>query len=458
MKTLASFVGLGICLGVGFAAGMLGSIAPAFADDGLPPAPPSMDPEDAVNPVSIITGSGIKVGEGTIFQPQVGIETGVVSNVFYQQSGPVTAGLLRILAEVGTGSLPSQRLDIHATGSDQDANTPQTFTTPNPGDFQYSANLYASWDQYLSADNNVTSQGGLGGGLLLRGIVNPQRPLQFAFQENFNRIIRATNFESRSDTNRDVNDLSLRLNYVPPGRALSGYAYYENTIDVFEASSQQFANRLHNTLGLRVNWQWLPLTRVFVDVSEGFFTGIGNSQKVNSFPFTAIGGIQTALTLNTTINAHAGYTNGFYASGPNYAGLTAGVLFGYRYSPLGRVTALYNYVHEDSINANFYRDHQFQFSVEQYFVPFILYAQPELRLRQYVGTIVLGTTGNTRDDLIVGATVGVRYLFRDWLVGTLDYELSAIQTDFRYAVAVGAMTVDPSYVRQELLVGVRAAY
>jgi hypothetical protein len=458
MKTLAIFVGLGICLGADLGAGRLGSITPAFADDGLPPAPPSMDPADAINPLSIVTGAGVKVGEGTIFQPQVGVETGVVSNVFYQQSAPVTAGLLRILAEVGTGSLPSQRLDIHATGSDQDPNTPQTITSSNPGDFQYSANLYASWDQYLSTDNNVNAQGGLGGGLLLRGIVNPQRPLQFAFQEHFNRVIRATNFESRSDTNRDVNDLSLRLNYAPSGRALGGYLYYQNTIDVFEASSQQFANRLHNTLGLRVNWQWLPLTRVFADVSGGFFTGIGDSRKVNSFPVTAMGGIQTALTVNTTVNAHAGYSNGFYASGPNYAGLTAGVLFGYRYSPLGRVTALYNYVHEDSINANFYRDHQFQVSVEQYYVPFIVYAQPALRLRQYVGTVVPGTTGNTRDDLIVSATVGMRYIFRDWLAGTLDYELSAIQTDFRYAVAVGGMTVDPSYVRHELLVGVRAAY
>jgi opacity protein-like surface antigen len=450
MKALAIFVGLGVSL--------LGSVAPAFADDGLPPAPPSMDPEDAINPLSIVTGAGVKVGEGTIFQPQIGIETGVVSNVFYQQSSPVTAGLLRILAEVGTGSLPSQRLDIHATGSDQDPNTPQTLTTANPGDFQYAANLYASWDQYLSTDNNVNAQGGLGGGLLLRGLVNPQRPLQFAFQEFFNRTIRATNFESRSDTNRDVNDLSLRLNYVPNGRALGGYLYYENTIDVFEASSQQFANRLHNTLGLRVNWQWLPLTRVFADVSEGYFTGIGDSKKINSFPFTAMGGIQTALTVNTTINAHAGFTDGFYTSGPNYSGLTAGALFGYRYSPLGRVTALYNYVHEDSINANFYRDHQFQVSVEQYYVPFILYAQPELRLRQYVGTIVPGTTGNNRDDVIGSVTVGMRYIFRDWLAGTLDYELSSVQTDFRYAAVVGGMAVDPSYVRHELLVGVRAAY
>jgi hypothetical protein len=415
-----------------------------------------MDPSSAVNPTALVSGSGVSVGEGTVFHPQIGIETGVVSNVFYQQDGPVTAGLLRILAEVGTSSLPGQRLALRTTGDDQDSATPQNLTAASTGDFQYSANLYASWDQYLSTNDNVNAQGGLGGGLLLRGIVNPQHSLQFSFQEHFNRVIRATNFESSADTNRDVNMLGLRLNYVPFGRSLNGYLYYQNTIDVFEESSQQFANRLQNVVGLHVNWQWLPLTRVFAEVSAGYYTGIGSSRKVNSLPVTAMTGIQTALTLNTTLNLHVGYTNGFYASGPSYSSVVAGVLAGYRYSPFGRVTALYSYDHQDSINANFYRDHLFQGSIEHYFVPFVVFARPELRLRQYQGTIVMGTTGTSRDDLIIGATVGMRYSFRDWIAGTLDYQLQDIQTDFRYMV--DGVTVDPSYIRHELLVGVRAAY
>lgn len=436
---------------------MLGSTRPALADDGLPPPPAAMDPGSAVNPMGMVSGSGVRVGEGTVFHPQVGIETGVVSNVFYQQDGPVTAGLLRIIAEVGTGSLPAQRLAFRSTADDQGPAAPQAPTTPDTGDLQYSADLYATWDQYLSTNSDVNAQGGLGGGLLLRGIVNAQHPLQFSVQEYFNRVIRATNFESPADTNRDLNTIDLRLSYIPYGRSLNGYLYYENVIDVFEASSQQFANRMANRAGLRVNWQWLPLTQVYVDLSAGYFTGIGSSRKVNSLPLAAVTGIQTALTLNTTVNAYVGYANGFYSSGPSYSSVDAGVVFGYRYSPLGRVTALYSYDHQDSINANFYRDHLFQVAFEQYVVPFVVFARPELRLRQYDGTIVMGTTGSTvRDDLIVGATVGMRYSFRDWLAGTLDYQLQAIQTDFRYMA--DRVTVDPSYVRHELMVGVRAAY
>ena len=451
MKTLAFFTALG------FGASVLLASAPASADDGLPPAPASMDPADALNPISIVSGPGIKVGEGTVFHPSIGIETGVVSNVFYQDTGTVTSGLLRILIEVGTGSLPNQRISLQTTGDDQNSETTQTLTSNQPGDFQYSADLYATWDQYLSTNNDVTAQGGLGGGLLLRGIVNPRRPLQFSFQEHFNRMVRATNFESRNDTNRDVNSLSLRVNFMPSGRSLNGYLFYQNTIDVFESGNQDFANRLQNLVGLHINWQWLPMTRIFAEVSEGYYTGLGDSQKINSYPLTTMAGIQTALTLNTTFNAHVGYSNGFYASGPSYSSLKAGVMFGYRYSPLGRVTALYSYDHQDSINANFYRDHLFQGSIEQFFVPFMVFVRPELRIRQYEGTIVMGTNGNVRNDVIVAGTVGMRYSFRDWIAATLDYQLSLIQTNFKYTAGPGLID-DPSYVRHELLLGVRAAY
>ena len=447
-------------ISLGFGAALLAGPA-ARADDAqpaqLPWTDPTLDPNQALNPTALVTGAGIKVGEGTIFQPQVGLETGVISNVFYTNTGEVAAGLLRLLIEIGTGSLPNQRLGAGTTSNDPTATTAPTMV--DRGDFAFSANLYASWDQYLSTNDNVNAQGGLGGGLLLRGLVNPQQALQFAFGENFSRQIRATNFESNIDTNRDVNSLGLRLTYAPIGRSLSGYLFYMNTIDVFETDNQQFADRMLNSAGLHVNWQWLPMTRVFAEVSQGYDTGIGSSTKVNSAPLTVSTGIQTVLTLNTTLNAHIGYTNGFYSSGPSYSSVVAGALAGYRYSPLGRVTFGYSYDHADSINANFYRDHLLQLSVEQYFVPFVIYAQPELRFREYEGTIVMGTgaMGNVRDDIILGINTGARYSFRDWLVGTLDYRFADVQTDFRYD-AGGGLIVNPSYVRHELLLGVRAAY
>lgn len=460
MKTLGFLSRLGPGL-VGLSA-VLAAGSPVRADplgNPLPSFPVWMDPTDAVSPIALVQGGGIKVGEGTVLQPQVGLQTGVVSNVFYTNTNVVNAGLLRLLVEIGTGSLPIQRLNPAAA---DDGATPPAPDSPTPmvesGDFQYSANAYASWDQYLSTNDNVTAQGGLGGGLVLRGLVNPQRPLQFAFQEVYSRLIRPVNFESQADANRDINNVSLRVNYVPPGRSLSGYLYYQNTIDVFESSSQQFANRMLNQLGLHLDWQWLPLTVVFADVSGGYNTGIGGSEKVSSSPLAAVTGIGTALTLNTTINGHIGYTNGFYASGPSYSSVTGGVMFGYRYSPLGRVTAQYDYSQSDSINANFYTEHLLALTLEQYFAPFVLFARPELRLRTYQGTIVMDVNGSTtRNDTIVAVTAGMRYNFRGWLAATLDYNLQDDQTDFRYTIGRFA-NLDPSYVRHELMLGVRAAY
>src|SRR4051812_10733348 len=120
MKRFAIFLGIGLGIGAALVAS-----STARADDALPaPLPwtdPTLDPNQALNPTALVTGAGIKVGEGTIFQPQVGLETGVISNVFYTHDGPVAAGLLRLLIEIGTGSLPNQRLGVQSSVGDPNA-------------------------------------------------------------------------------------------------------------------------------------------------------------------------------------------------------------------------------------------------------------------------------------------------------------------------------------------------
>lgn len=415
---------------------------------------PGIDPEDAVAPTSIVQGAGVKVGEGTVLHPVVGLETGVVSNVFYEETDAQAAGLMRLLVELGVGSLSSQRL---APVDERDSTTRDALTgRTNMGQFRYGLNARLNYDYYLSGNDNVSEQGGLGGGLLFRGIVNPERPWSFGMQEDFQRQIRATNFESRSNTNRILNDVRLQLQWAPTGRTLGGVLHYENKIDVFESDEQEFADRIQHTVGLRVNWQWLPKTRVYADASIGYWTGLGDSLKVTSYPLTVMTGIQTALTLNTTVSARVGYANGFYESGPNYSAIVFGTELGWRYSPLGRATLGYNYLHNDSINANFYRDHHIRLNIEQHFVPFVVVVTPEMMLRHYEGidTMLFGGPPS-RDDLILSVTAGMRYNFRDWIAATLDYRLATIETDYRYMV--DGVIDDPSFVRHDLLLGVRAA-
>jgi hypothetical protein len=410
----------------------------------------SLDPSDAVSTTSTVEGPGYKVGESNVLHPVVGVETGVVSNVFYRDTNPISSALLRIIAEMGIGTLSAQRLTALDGDSNAEART-------NPGSLEYRADVHLNYDIFLTDNKNVTAQDGLGAGVLLRGVINPQRPWSIGIQDDYNRLLRATNFESSVDTNRDVNTFRIGAQYKPVARTLSGTLFYQNTIDVFEQNNQAFANRFLNSVGLRVNWQWLPKTRIYTEVSESFVTGLGNSStKVNAFPLTAYVGLQSLITAKTGISTRIGYTNGFYTSGPSYSAIMFGTQLGYRYSPLGGVSVGYNYQHEDSINANFYRDHSFTAALSQQLIPLQVGISANLRFRQYEGiTAVMGP--GTRDDTLLSISAGVGYNFRNWLAMTADYTLSAVSTDYRYVTPDGFMG-NPSYVRHQLMAGVRAAF
>lgn len=436
---------------------LLAGGATAYADTGNPDSVPSIStsapgisPEGAIAPISIVEGPGVKVGEGTVLHPIFGFETGYVSNVFYTANNPTGAGILRLIAQIGAGSLTPQRLAA--------SNDPETDNHENSGVLQYRADLRATYDIYLSGKDSVGSQDGLGIGALFRGIVNPKHTWSFLYLEDFQRLIRSTNFESSAQTNRDINHLQLGLQYAPVDHNVSGLLHFEDVVDVFEASNQQFANRNQNSAGLTVSWRVRPVTVLYVDGTMGLYSGLGaDSKKVTSYPLLAQVGVQTLLSLNTTVVAHVGYTNGFYSAGPSFSAIVGGVQVGYRYANTGRITALYDYSHQDSINANYFRDHEIAMVLEQQFTPaFVLSLQPELRFREYQGVqqIVMAPT-NTRDDVILAVSAGIRYNFRDWFAAVLQYRLSSVQTDFRYMV--NGVTDDPSYVRHEIVAGVRAA-
>lgn len=405
----------------------------------------AFDPAQAVAPISTVEGPGVKIGEGTVLHPVFGLETGVVSNVFYEQSDPNAAGVLRLLAQIGTGSLGPQRL-----GGDEPI-------PENKGSLQYRIDLRTSYDVILSNNDAAQGTGGLGIGASLHALVNPMGRWSPGIDEDFERLIRATNYETDSNTNRDINRLGLKALYHPSDRSFGGYVYYNNVVDIFERSEQRFADRMFNLFGIHPTWQWLPKTQLYVDISQGIVSPLGSSSmKVTSYPLAAMAGLSTLFTVNTTFNVAAGYTNGFYSSGPSFSGPLIGAALGYRYSPLGRATLQYSWQYQDSINANYYRDHIVQLSVQQLFVPFHVLFQPEIHFRHYDGiTIVNGPS--TRDDIIVAVVAGIHYSFRNWIAATLNYRLSMVNTNYRYMPPGGGPEDDPSYVRHDLMLGMRIA-
>src|SRR5258705_1628314 len=96
----------------------------------------------------VVEGAGIKIGEGTVIHPVLGVESGVVYNVFYESGseGPVTAGLLRVIGELAVGSLPAERLQT-PMGEEESAR--------NYGDLAFRADAHVQYEEWLSGRSDV---------------------------------------------------------------------------------------------------------------------------------------------------------------------------------------------------------------------------------------------------------------------------------------------------------------
>jgi hypothetical protein len=410
----------------------------AHADVEPSPLDP-LDPVRVVSPLTLVQGDGIKIGEGTAFYPQVGVETGYESNTFFQADNPTGAGVLRLLVEAGIGSLSKSRFN----GESQ------------TGEVIFEANAYAAYDQYLSSNGDVTDQSGLGLGFHGNALVHPGGTVSLYANDGYDRILRPVNYESSTNATRDINTALLRLDIHPIGRRLFGTIAYTNTVDVFE-DQPTYPDRVLNMLAAGLSYKLFPLTSLSLAVTESYNTGIGNSNKVTSYPFAATLGISTALTVSTSLYADGGYTQGFYTSGPDYQAFTGRVYFEWRYNDLSAMRLLYSYIHSDSINANFFRDHVFMGWLEHKIDRFGLYLTPEIRFREYQGLNPPLMGGPVRDDVIAAAAVGIRYQFRNWVNASVQYRVVDDSTDYRNTT--GTMMLDPSYVRHELFAGVRLAY
>jgi hypothetical protein len=397
---------------------------------------------------TIVEGAGVKVGEGTVLHPVVGAETGFTDNVFYTDSNQDGAPFLRALVELNFASLSTQRLR-----EDTDSET-QT----NEGDVRWRAGVRLIGQEYLSGNEAVGAQHNIAGGANVHALVFPQGTWRFGIDDDYVRDYRPTNFESRGNLARDINALQLALRYEPEGRALSGNFRYMNRVDVFESSNDAFANRIQHTLGFRLNWQWLPITRLYADVTWGYNTGLGSSSNRNdSFPLRGVVGIQSALTVDTAVNLRVGAGKGFYSAGPDVFQPIFGVQFAYRYSPNGQLLLMYSYDFTDSIQANYFRDHLFEVGENHAFGPVTLYTTLDTRLRNYQGINVPGIMGpSERSDFLLDFGLSPRYYIKDYLALTLDYDLMLDSTDYRYMT--GGATINPGYLRNQLMAGVRAAW
>lgn len=406
--------------------------------------------------VQVVEGPGFPIGEGTVVHPILGAEAGFTDNVFsaYRASQRHASGLLRLVAEAAIASKeaekPEEGLAEEATEEVADPAAPSV---------QFRGGGRLEYNEYLSTNGIVRSQRGIAADLNGKLQVAPQGTVTFAAEDHLIRSSRPTNFYSYEGTNRIANTLSLALVYQPGGHTMKGGVKWENQIDYFEDSDQQFANRMINAFHGTYEWQVFPYTKAYADISYGFISAMGDggaipSTKRSASPIRGGVGIATAITELFTVKAHAGWAYASYAGGTGYNAPVLGTEIGYRYSPVGRVVGEYRWDHRDSLNGDYYRDHMFGVHVDQNISRVVGSAGAEVRLRQYDG-ISMDIGPPTRDDLIFAVGAKASYVFKDWLAGVAEWRTEIDDTGYRSMF--GGETHDPSYTRTEITAGVRAA-
>jgi hypothetical protein len=167
------------------------------------------------------------------------------------------------------------------------------------------------------------------------------------------------------------------------------------------------------------------------------------------------------FTSQTSLKVHVGYAHSSYEIGTGYSAPVAGAELGYRWSPTGRVVALYDYDHFDSFTANFYADHLFAARAIQQIGPLVLDGGPEIRLRHFGGVPALFGPPE-RNDRVIAGSARLQLLVADKYSLSGEYRLAVVRTDYR-ATSIDTMgnatgTYDPGFVRNEFWLGFRAAY
>ncbi|HWN69829.1 MAG TPA: hypothetical protein VNM90_19440 [Haliangium sp.] len=434
-------------------------------------------PSPAAAQETIVEGPGYEVGEGTVIHPSVGMTTGLLYNPFYENQSPESTPVLQLRGAVSIasqGSKPGNEIDLLKRDKDIDS---ARDAAPS---LEFRAGGLLDLTLYTTTNETVARRL-LSGSLTGHVLTAPRGPVSFYADEVFTRTSTPVNYESYgNDINRIINRLTGGVQFRPGDGAFRFALQYENTVDIFEPTQSDLPeesarpNRGHHIGRGRAEWQFLPITRFFLDTSWGYTGALSGAScgviKRNARPLRIQLGAATALTELTSLRAHVGYGKGFYQSRgadcgeggtPDFSNVLLGAELGYRYSPLGRLSVTYEYDFQDSVVANYYRDHALVGRLINQVDLVLLLASIDIRQRLYVGTpeAFMGINGETTHDHLIFRLSGKGYyLYRDWLAFTASLELVNDSTDFAYTDPDTAMSRQLGYTRTELQIGAVAAF
>lgn len=419
---------------------------------------------------AVVEGPGYQLTEGTVVHPSIGMTTGILYNPFYENQSPATTPVIRVRAAATIASQhskPPGEIELIVSDADEDR---ARQAAPS---VEFRGGALVDFEFFASPSEQVSHRR-ISGSLTGHVMTAPRGPVSFFLDDTLVRVSTPVNFEIPPENDRDrnlnriINRLATGVQVRPGGGAFRFALQYENLIDAFESGDSDFANRVQHLGRGRAEWQFLPITRFFFDTSYGFFGPLSSADcdliKRESHPLRVRLGSSTALTELTSLRAHIGYGKGFYqargsecgeAGTPDYSTVLLGAELGYRYSPLGRMSVTYEYDHQDSVQANYYRDHALVGRLINQVDRVLLQGAIDLRLRHHNGVpldLQCGGGQLSRDDVLLRLSGKGHYPVRDWLAFTAELDISSDST----SCMVGGRQL--GYTRTELQIGAVAAF
>ena len=382
-------------------------------------------------------GNGIRLGDKMILHLGLGVEFDYDSNVFYQDSGVTSAFFMRL----------SPSLEL--------SNSPRGATRVI--DF----NMYGgmSYIEYLTSDAALSRHRQFGVDAGVRATFFGGSPYNFSVFDNYVRSTQPPYVKTDSNFDRDTNQLGLRLNLAPGGGRLVLTLGYIFGLDYFELAPLDNYDLLYHQFDLRVSWKFLPKTALYIAASEVINTYNDPTNHPNSYPFHVDAGLQGLVTPKLTVNLWVGYGNGFYVSGPSPNTAIGGLQIAWKPTLLSTGALGYEHDFQNSLLGSYYDVDLVYLSWTQLVWRFTGFLRLSYANERFKGVQPVQATMDGTDNYVTLNT-RVDYPFKEWLIGSVGYDLYFNASDRTLMMGGGVMpgVVPVNYVRHVAYLRVQLQY
>jgi hypothetical protein len=376
----------------------------------------------------------------------IGTEVGWDSNLFYADQnaspnspgGPISVFYLRL----------TPNFDL----------TNRTRGATRAIDFGFRAGM--NYVEYLTGDSTLSTHRQFGADASLTLALFPQLAYNVAFFDNYVRTAQPPYSNEPYNLDRDTNELGVRLSLSPGGGRLTFLIGYIFGIDFFEVSQLKDFDVMSHRFDLRASWRFLPKTAVYIAASEGIYLypHAGATAHPGSYPLRVDAGLQGLITTKLTVNLWAGYGNGFYVSGPSPNTVVGGLQLAWKPTMLSTGAIGYQHDFQNSLLGSYYDLDSVYATWTQLVWRFTGFVRLQYSNQRFQGIQMVSASTTPRTDNIFLLNTRVDYPFRDWLFGSVGYDLQADVTNGSIMTLAPGGLYPANYLKHVVYLRVTVAY